>query len=125
MVEFYIEDYSQVGVKFQEALIVFTGFRYEIFTAAYKKDKQLVNILLNKKVASLIKKKQAALRKVIQQGSAVKIPVGGLMSSLAYLDAYCSDRMPTNLIQAQRDYFGAHSYQRIDKEGNFHTEWNA
>ena len=97
----------------------------EIFTAAYKKDKQLVNILLNKKVASLIKKKQAALRKVIQQGSAVKIPVGGLMSSLAYLDAYCSDRMPTNLIQAQRDYFGAHTYQRIDKEGNFHTEWNA
>jgi 6-phosphogluconate dehydrogenase len=96
----------------------------EIFTAAFKKDKQLANILLNKKVASLIKKKQAALRKVVQQGSAAKIPVAGLMSALAYFDAYCSERMPTNLIQAQRDYFGAHTYQRIDKEGSFHTEWD-
>jgi len=46
------------------------------------------------------------------------------MSTLAYYDAYLSDRMPTNLIQAQRDYFGAHTYQRVDKEGVFHTEWH-
>lgn len=96
----------------------------EIFTEAFKKDKQLSNILLNKKVASLIKKKQPALRKVIQQASAAKVPVAALMSSLAYFDAYCSERMPTNLIQAQRDYFGAHTYQRIDKEGSFHTDWD-
>lgn len=95
----------------------------EIFTAAFKKNKQLPNILLNKKVASIIKKKQAALRKVVQQGSSAKIPVAGLMSALSYFDACCSERMPTNLIQAQRDYFGAHTYQRIDKEGVFHTEW--
>ena len=42
----------------------------------------------------------------------------------AYFDAYCTERMPTNLIQAQRDYFGAHTYARIDKEGMFHTEWH-
>jgi len=95
----------------------------EIFTTAFKKNKQLPNILLNKKVASIMKKKQASLRKVVQQGSSVKIPVAGLMSALSYFDAYCSKRMPTNLIQAQRDYFGAHTYQRIDKEGVFHTEW--
>jgi 6-phosphogluconate dehydrogenase len=95
----------------------------EIFTAAFKKDKQLPNILLNKKVAALVKKKQLALRKVIQQSSSAKVPVAGLMSTLSYFDAYCTERMPTNLIQAQRDYFGAHTYQRIDKEGNFHTEW--
>jgi 6-phosphogluconate dehydrogenase len=45
------------------------------------------------------------------------------MSSLAYLDGYTSERLGTNLIQAQRDYFGAHTYQRIDMEGSFHSEW--
>jgi len=96
----------------------------ELFTAAFKKDKQLANILLNKKVASLVKKKQAALRKVVQQSSSANIPAAGLMSTLSYFDAYCSERMPVNLVQAQRDYFGAHTYQRIDKEGSFHTEWS-
>jgi 6-phosphogluconate dehydrogenase len=97
----------------------------ELFTAAYKKDKQLPNILLNKKIASLVKKKQAGLRKAIQQSVTAKIPVTGLMSALGYFDAWCSERMPVNLIQAQRDLFGAHGYQRIDKEGSFHTEWTA
>ena len=95
----------------------------EIFTTAFKKNKQLSNILLNKKVAAIMKKRQPALRKIIQQASAAKIPVAGLMSALSYFDAYCSERLPTNLIQAQRDYFGAHTYQRIDNEGSFHTEW--
>ena len=95
----------------------------ETFTTAFKKNKQLSNILLNKKVAAIMKKKQMALRKIIQQASAAKIPVAGLMSALSYFDAFCSERLPTNLIQAQRDYFGAHTYQRIDKEGSFHTEW--
>ena len=95
----------------------------EDFTAAFKKSKELSNILLNKKIAALIKKRQSALRKVVQLAAAAKIPAAGLMSALSYFDAYCSERMPTNLIQAQRDYFGAHTYQRIDKEGSFHTEW--
>ena len=60
---------------------------------------------------------------MVQQFAAAKIPAAALMSSMAYLDAYTSERMATNLIQAQRDYFGAHTYQRIDKEGSFHTEW--
>jgi 6-phosphogluconate dehydrogenase len=46
-----------------------------------------------------------------------------MMSALAYYDAFLSERLPTNLIQAQRDFFGAHTYKRIDKEGVFHTEW--
>jgi 6-phosphogluconate dehydrogenase len=96
----------------------------ELFAKAFKKDKQLSNILLNKKVSSLVKKKQSALRKIIQQSIAARIPVGGLMSALGYFDAYCSEKMPVNLIQAQRDYFGAHTYQRIDKEGSFHTDWD-
>ena len=95
----------------------------EIFTAAYKKKPMLSNILLDKKIAAILKKKQAGFRKMIQQYAAAKIPAAALMSALAYLDAYTSGRMATNLIQAQRDYFGAHTYQRTDKEGSFHTEW--
>ena len=95
----------------------------EVFTAAYKKDKQLQNILLNKKTASIVKKKIPALRKIIQVAAASKIPVTGMMSALGYFDAYCSAQLPVNLIQAQRDLFGAHTYQRIDREGTFHTEW--
>jgi len=95
----------------------------ETFTTAYKRDADLSNILLNKKVASLVKKKQAGLRKIVQRCAAGKIPAAGLASALGYFDAYCSEKMPTNLIQAQRDFFGAHTYQRIDKEGTFHTEW--
>lgn len=95
----------------------------ELFTTIYKKDAQLPNILLDKKIASLVKKKQKGLRKVLQQSIGAKIPVAGLSASLGYLDNYTTERMPTNLIQAQRDLFGAHTYQRIDKEGSFHTEW--
>ncbi len=97
----------------------------EYFTAAYKKDKSLPNILLNRKIAALVKKKQKSLRRIIQQAINAKIPVPGLSSALGYLDAYGCERMPVNLIQAQRDLFGAHTYQRIDKEGSFHTEWEA
>ena len=53
----------------------------------------------------------------------VRIAVPGLMASLAYYDAYRSARLPTNLIQAQRDFFGAHTYERSDEKGTFHTEW--
>jgi len=95
----------------------------EVFTSAYKKDAALPNILLDKKIAAIAKKKQAGLRKLAQQFNAAKIPAAALTSALAYLDAYTSGRMSTNLIQAQRDFFGAHTYQRLDREGSFHTEW--
>lgn len=95
----------------------------ELFTNVFKRKPGLPNLLLDRKVASLLKKKLPALRKIIQRYATAKIPAGALMSSLAYFDAYCSDKMPTNLIQAQRDYFGAHTYQRIDRDGTFHTEW--
>ena len=51
------------------------------------------------------------------------LPVAGLMAALSYFDAYRSERLPTNLIQAQRDYFGAHTYNRVDGPGTFHTQW--
>ena len=110
-------------VKIWRGGCIIRSAQLEIFTAAYKKDPGLANILLNKKIAAILKRKQTGLRKMVQQYAAAKIPAAALMSALAYLDAYTSKTMATNLIQAQRDYFGAHTYQRIDKEGSFHTEW--
>jgi 6-phosphogluconate dehydrogenase len=95
----------------------------EHFTAAYKKEKDLSNILLNRKIATMVKKKQSGIRWAIQRGIHTRIPVAAFASALAYFDAWCSERLPVNLVQAQRDYFGAHTYQRIDREGSFHTEW--
>jgi 6-phosphogluconate dehydrogenase len=94
------------------------------FTDAFKKDPKLPNLLLDKELSEILKAREESIRQVIQLGINVKIPMAGMVSALSYYDAYLSDRMPTNLIQAQRDYFGAHTYKRIDKEGVFHTEWH-
>jgi 6-phosphogluconate dehydrogenase len=94
------------------------------FTEAYHKDAKLPNLLLDASIAELLQNREASLRKVLTWGMGIKIPLACMSSALAYYDAYCSERLPTNLIQAQRDYFGAHTYERTDKEGVFHTEWN-
>jgi 6-phosphogluconate dehydrogenase len=95
------------------------------FTEAYNKDPKLPNLLLDASIAEVLQNREASLRKVLALGIASKIPLACMSSALAYYDAYCSERLPINLIQAQRDYFGAHTYQRIDKEGVFHTEWHS
>ncbi|BAV09857.1 6-phosphogluconate dehydrogenase (decarboxylating) [Filimonas lacunae] len=95
------------------------------FYTAYSNNPQLANILLDGPLAAIVQQKLPGLRSVIVTAVQQQVPVGGLMSALAYFDAYSTERMSTNLIQAQRDYFGAHTYQRIDKEGSFHTEWGA
>jgi len=93
------------------------------FYKVYKKNPQLPNMLLDKKIARLIKNKDKKLRTTIKYATAWKIPIPGFSSVLSYFDAYCSSQLPTNLVQAQRDFFGAHMYQRIDKPGMFHNEW--
>lgn len=94
------------------------------FASAFEKDPRLPNLLLDADIAELLKNREGSLRKALEAGIRAKIPMTGMMSALGYYDAYLSGRMPTNLIQAQRDFFGAHTYQRIDKEGVFHTEWH-
>lgn len=94
------------------------------FTEAFQKDPKLLNLLLDSEIAELLKNREESIRQVLEIGIKSKIPMAGMMSALGYYDAYLSDRMPTNLIQAQRDFFGAHTYQRTDKEGVFHTEWH-
>ncbi len=91
--------------------------------AAYQRNPALVNLLLDDSFRTAIESRQAALRLVVQTAIGLGIPVLALGASLAYLDAYRSARLPANLTQAQRDYFGAHTYRRIDKAGIFHTEW--
>ena len=95
----------------------------EPFYKAYTAQPDLVNLLLDKEIAVLLPALEASTRSVVQKGIQAGIPVSGLVSALSYFDAYRSSWLPTNLIQAQRDYFGAHTYQRIDKPGTFHTEW--
>jgi 6-phosphogluconate dehydrogenase len=66
---------------------------------------------------------QDGWRQVVGTAARVGLPVPALSAALNYYDGYRSERLPHNLLQAQRDYFGAHTYERIDREGNFHSDW--
>ena len=94
----------------------------ETFYEAYSAKTDLENILLDENIASLLISRIDSLREVVSAAAKSSIPAGALQTALAYFDAYTSERMSTNMIQAQRDYFGAHTYQRVDREGIFHTE---
>jgi 6-phosphogluconate dehydrogenase len=95
----------------------------EIFYKAFTENPELPNLLLDKEVAGLLQTKKHNIISVIIHATQTGFPVSALMTSLCYLEAYRSEFLPTNLIQAQRDYFGAHTYQRVDMPGIFHTEW--
>ena len=97
----------------------------ETFYEAYSAKTDLENILLDENIASLLISRIDSLREVVSAAAKSSIPAGALQTALAYFDAYTSERMSTNMIQAQRDYFGAHTYQRVDREGIFHTEWES
>ncbi|MBZ5537510.1 MAG: NADP-dependent phosphogluconate dehydrogenase [Acidobacteriia bacterium] len=91
--------------------------------AAYHRNPALVNLLLDPTFRDAVESRQEAWRFMVQTAVGMGLPVLAMSASLAYFDAYRSARLPANLTQAQRDYFGAHTYRRIDKEGVFHTEW--
>ena len=95
----------------------------EVFASVYGRNEKISNILLDKEIADLLTGKLANLRNVVSKAALNGYAASGLMTVLSYIDAYTSDRLPTNLLQAQRDYFGAHTYERVDEPGKFHTEW--
>jgi len=95
----------------------------EDIMAAYHRNSALVNLLLDPAFREAVESRQEAWRLVVQTAVGMGLPVLAMSASLAYFDAYRSERLPANLTQAQRDYFGAHTYRRIDKEGVFHTDW--
>ncbi|MFW5915440.1 MAG: decarboxylating NADP(+)-dependent phosphogluconate dehydrogenase [Planctomycetota bacterium] len=91
--------------------------------AAYERNPDLANLLLDPFFKKAVEEGQDAWRRVVQMATEQGIPTPAFSSSLAYYDSYRSKRLPANLIQAQRDYFGAHTYERVDRDGRFHTEW--
>jgi 6-phosphogluconate dehydrogenase len=94
-----------------------------LFAKAFQSNPQLSNLLLDAQVAKVLQAKEQGLRAVTALSVQHAIPAAGLMSALSYFDVYRSKQLPINLLQAQRDYFGAHTYQRVDMPGVFHTEW--
>ncbi|MEW6649909.1 MAG: NADP-dependent phosphogluconate dehydrogenase [Chloroflexota bacterium] len=94
-------------------------------TAAFRQERDLPNLLLAPYFREVIEQRQAALRTVVITAVQMGVAAPAMAASLAYLDAYRSERLPANLIQAQRDFFGAHTYRRTDKAGVFHTRWEA
>ncbi|GAA4422026.1 decarboxylating NADP(+)-dependent phosphogluconate dehydrogenase [Bremerella cremea] len=90
---------------------------------AFDKDANLENLLLDPYFTEAVTKGQAGWREVVKTAIELGIPTPAFAGALAYYDGYRNDRLPANLLQAQRDYFGAHTFQRTDKEGTFHAEW--
>jgi 6-phosphogluconate dehydrogenase len=95
----------------------------EDICAAFRARRDLPNLLLDPNLSRKVMEHQECLRQVVCQAAESGVPAPGLMVSLGYLDAYRSAWLPANLIQAQRDCFGAHTYERTDAKGTFHTEW--
>ena len=91
--------------------------------AAFTRKPGLANLLMDETFSREAMARQAAWREVLRTAIGLGIPMPAVSASLAYFDAYRSAQLPANLIQAQRDYFGAHTYRRVDKEGTFHTDW--
>lgn len=92
-------------------------------TSAYDRNPSLLNLLLDDSFRDAVQQRQENWRLAIQTAIGIGIPVLAMSASLSYFDAYRSERLPASLTQAQRDYFGAHTYRRIDREGVFHTQW--
>ena len=90
---------------------------------AFTRNSDLPNLMIDPEFAKAMNVRQSALRKVVAMAAESGVPALAFSSALAYFDAYRSARLPANLTQAQRDYFGAHTYRRVDREGTFHTEW--
>ncbi|MDE5415903.1 NADP-dependent phosphogluconate dehydrogenase [Alkalihalobacterium chitinilyticum] len=114
--------YGKIAMVFRNGCIIRAGFLQNIMEA-YDRDPNLSNLLLDPYFKEISDQYQGALRDIISLAVQSGIPVPALSGALSYFDSYRSERLPANLLQAQRDYFGAHTYQRIDKEGTFHTNW--
>jgi 6-phosphogluconate dehydrogenase len=98
----------------------------EEITKAFKQNPALPNLLIDPKFKDMVASRQDAWRRVVSQGVANGIGLSAFSGSLAYYDSYRRARLPGNLIQAQRDFFGAHTYERSEEPGKFvHTEWAA
>ncbi len=115
-------DFVAIARIWRAGCIIRAALLNEI-AAAFERKPSLPNLLLDEAFRAAVLSRQAAWREVVQVAAGLGIPMPAVGASLAYFDAYRSERLPANLTQAQRDYFGAHTYRRLDKDGSFHTIW--
>ena len=115
-------NYGEIAKIFRAGCIIRAQFLQKI-TDAYAKNAGIANLLLDPYFKNIADEYQQALRDVVAYAVQNGIPVPTFSAAVAYYDSYRAEVLPANLIQAQRDYFGAHTYKRTDKEGVFHTEW--
>ena len=114
--------YGELAKIWREGCIIRAQFLQKI-TDAFDRDPQLKNLLLDPYFTDITKKYQAAVREIAAMAVKAGIPCPGFNSAITYFDQYRSVVLPANMIQAQRDYFGAHTYERVDRDGNFHYTW--
>jgi 6-phosphogluconate dehydrogenase len=114
--------YGNIAMIFRGGCIIRAQFLQKI-KDAYDRDPELRNLLLDPYFKEIVENYQQPLRQVLAVAIERGIPVPSFASAIAYYDSYRTETLPANLLQAQRDYFGAHTYQRVDKEGVFHTHW--
>jgi len=116
--------YDEIALIFRGGCIIRSAFLNKI-SDAYIKNNNLTNLMLDSYFAKALKEAMPSFRKVLSYAINNGIPVPALSSAIAYFDAYTSENLPQNLLQAQRDYFGAHTYERVDTpRGKFHhTNW--
>ncbi|WP_303859821.1 NADP-dependent phosphogluconate dehydrogenase [Alkalibaculum bacchi] len=115
--------YGEIASIFRAGCIIRAKFLQKI-TEAYRKNPDLQNLMLDDYFLSIVSENHEAVRKVVSTAIAMGIPVPTFASAITYYDSYRSEVLPANLIQAQRDFFGAHTYNRVDKPGTFHFHWN-
>lgn len=116
-------DYGRIAAIFREGCIIRARFLQKI-TDAYSAEPELANLLLDPHFKDIADRYQSALREVVATAVKAGVPVPGFASAIAYYDGYRSARLPANLLQAQRDFFGAHTFERTDRDGTFHAQWN-
>jgi 6-phosphogluconate dehydrogenase len=115
-------NYGQIALLWRGGCIIRAQFLDEI-KKAYDAEPALANLILAPYFTDVIRKGQAGWRLAVAEASRNGLAIPAFSSALAYYDSYRSAFLPANLLQAQRDYFGAHTYERVDKPGSFHTEW--
>ncbi|MBG9737498.1 NADP-dependent phosphogluconate dehydrogenase [Paenibacillus alvei] len=115
-------NYGGIAMIFRGGCIIRARFLQNI-KDAYDRNPDLKNLLLDEYFSGIIANYQEAWRKVVSIAIARGIPVPSFASALAYYDSYRTERLPANLLQAQRDYFGAHTFERVDQKGSFHFQW--
>ncbi|MBP9926146.1 MAG: NADP-dependent phosphogluconate dehydrogenase [Cyclobacteriaceae bacterium] len=119
----YKLELDQIAKIWRGGCIIRSSFLEDIYSA-FHKNKKLEHLLLDEAVQVKVKKSLSGIRTVVSDATKFGIALPAYAASLSYFDAFRSESMPSNLIQAQRDFFGAHTYELIGKEGVFHTEWN-